>query len=87
MRKWPWRMALTICLIAAIGAALYFLRPTDPVSEENFERIQIGMTEDDVEAILGRPLPESIWIEVKSNLLDFGLVGKSRFKSISCMAG
>jgi hypothetical protein len=46
-------MALVVLAIAA-GVCVWFLfRASDPVSAENFQRIQLGMTRQEVEVIFG----------------------------------
>jgi hypothetical protein len=42
------------CLVVA-GAALYLLWPRSAINRENFEKVQVGMTLAEVEAILGGP--------------------------------
>jgi hypothetical protein len=40
-----------VLVLGTIG--FFFLRPRDPISHRNFGRLQVGMTEKEVEAILG----------------------------------
>jgi hypothetical protein len=52
----PWIFALTA--FAAIVVSTYDPEPTPPpsrITKENFDRIQLGMTQDEVEEILGPP--------------------------------
>jgi hypothetical protein len=55
-RKW-WIIAVaTIAGYIGLAFVIPALRPLRPgVTKENFDRIQIGMTRDEVEAILGPP--------------------------------
>lgn len=51
--RWP---LLCLGLLAVlVGVAGWWLRPTDPIGPRAFERIQLGMTEEEVEAVIGLP--------------------------------
>ena len=50
-------LSLAVCIWLTVGALT--MRPPRPgVNKANFDRIQIGMTLDEVEQILGRPKDE-----------------------------
>ncbi len=46
---------LLVVLTGAGSAALVLLRPPSPINPENFERIQVGMSEQEVTDLLGVP--------------------------------
>jgi hypothetical protein len=53
-QKLGWIALVLVCLV--IGAFLYFNLPdSDPICKANFDRIKKGMTEKEVENILGGP--------------------------------
>lgn len=45
-------LGLVVCLV---GGAAWLLWPTDPVCPRAFDRIQLGMTEEEVKAAMGMP--------------------------------
>lgn len=49
------RWLIVLAIVFVVSAGLCFLDPWNPITERNWERIQIGMTEDQVVAILGPP--------------------------------
>src|SRR5262249_1912198 len=51
-KRWPWSM-LGLLLVAGAGC-LSLAQPFSPISPANAEQIKPGMTEAEVEAILGR---------------------------------
>jgi hypothetical protein len=51
-RKLAWVCLLVSLLV--IGGTVLFLLPRDPITQANCDRIKIGMTEKEVESILGR---------------------------------
>ena len=54
------RRTLRICAAVLLGIVVlgaWFLLPRSRITQENFDRIQKGMTYDDVSAILGDPTP------------------------------
>jgi hypothetical protein len=53
-RKLKWITMVLVVLLAGIAAAL-FLWPQDRTTKASWEKIQVGMTEKEVEAILGEP--------------------------------
>ena len=53
-RKLKWIAVLLIVLLAGMAAAL-FLWPRDQITLESWKKIRIGMTENQVEEILGVP--------------------------------
>jgi hypothetical protein len=53
-RKLKWMAVVLAVLVMGLGAAL-FLLPRDRITRESWERIRLGMTEKEVEAILGEP--------------------------------
>jgi hypothetical protein len=44
-----------LALLPITFGALWLLMPTDPINAENFDRIEVGMTEPEVVVILGNP--------------------------------
>jgi hypothetical protein len=68
-KKWWIIAAATIAGCIGLALVIPALRPPRPgVTKENFDRIEIGMTRADVEAILGEP---NIWPPVwESDLGD-----------------
>lgn len=53
-RKWKWTAVVLAVLLLGFGTAL-FLWPRDRITRESWEKIRIGMTEKEVEGILGGP--------------------------------
>jgi hypothetical protein len=53
-RKLKWIAAVLIVLLLGFVAAVYFW-PRDRITAASWEKIQIGMTEKEVEEILGKP--------------------------------
>jgi hypothetical protein len=53
-RKLTWTAVFLALLLLGFGAVL-FLWPRDRVTHESFEMIRVGMTENEVEGILGGP--------------------------------
>jgi hypothetical protein len=53
-RKLKWLAIVLAVLLLGFGTAL-FLWPSDPITAESWKRIRLGMTEKEVEAILGGP--------------------------------
>lgn len=51
-RRLVWVVA---CLALAVGLGIWFVTRPHPVNETNFNRIRVGMTQAEVEAILGCP--------------------------------
>ncbi len=49
------KLAWCALVLAVVLGALFFLRPRDPVSRATYAKIQIGMTLEQAEAIVGRP--------------------------------
>src|SRR5262245_20984655 len=76
MRKWIRRIGLAAGLVVVTAGTLFFLRLKDSINENNFEKIQIGMTEKEVETILGGPgtFMHPLGAPVERNA-DFGLGG------------
>jgi hypothetical protein len=52
-RRTFWLSAATLLVAIVVGA--WFLVPPSRINRENFERIQAGMSESQVTAILGQP--------------------------------
>jgi hypothetical protein len=46
-------VGLVTLVLAGTGSALLLLAPPDPISPEGAARIEVGMTEEDVERVLG----------------------------------
>jgi len=61
-RKWIW-CALALLVLAG---TVWLLWPRDPVSRATYQKIQIGMTLEEVEALIGRP---SISIDTMIDIL------------------
>jgi len=54
-RRWTLLLGLAL-LLALVGAAtVWLLRPEERVTADNCERIRVGMTVGEVQALLGRP--------------------------------
>ena len=53
-RKRKWLAIVLAVSLLGFGTAL-LLRPRDRITAESWRKIRIGMTEDEVEEILGRP--------------------------------
>jgi hypothetical protein len=53
-RKLKWIAVVLVVLSVGLGVAL-FLWPRDSITRSNWDKIQIGMTEEQVKAILGGP--------------------------------
>ena len=53
-RKLKWIAVVLVLLLLGFGAAL-FLLPRDPITLASWKQIRIGMTEEEVEDILGGP--------------------------------
>ncbi len=83
------RARLTLCVLA-IGAtlawlaalALYFVPNRTGVCKASFDRVELGMTREDVEAIFGRPPDEFVRIPVGNGkppleILEPGVMGWS----------
>lgn len=51
--RWPLLLPGVVAVLA--GVAYWLLLPTDPIGPQAFERIQLGMTEAEVEAVVGLP--------------------------------
>jgi hypothetical protein len=49
---------LSAALLLAVVVGALFLVPQNRVNRDNFDKIQSGMTHDDVTAILGEPTPQ-----------------------------
>lgn len=47
-------LTLTIFLVLALAVPLWLI-PRDPISQASVDAIQLGMSKDDVAAIIGRP--------------------------------
>src|SRR5947207_2256469 len=52
LRRVLWLLA---GLVALLGAGVLFIYFTDPINPATFERIQVGMTLEEVQAVLGKP--------------------------------
>jgi hypothetical protein len=51
-----WLLLIAGLILAPIGAAVYWwVQPMDPINAATFNRIQVGMTQQEVENILGGP--------------------------------
>jgi hypothetical protein len=62
-------LAIAVMLLLFVAFGLFWLRPpVDPINAENFARIESGMTEREVEQILGGPGTEASNTR-KSNVL------------------
>jgi hypothetical protein len=57
MRKNRWLLLglLLACIVGVVLVVLALLPPTPGITKENFDRIEVGMTRAEVEAILGGP--------------------------------
>jgi hypothetical protein len=55
MKRKRARIAIAVVVLLLIGAGVFFLWPQDRTTRASWERIQVGMTEKEVEAILGGP--------------------------------
>jgi hypothetical protein len=58
------RLLLMIAGLSLIPISLWVLwivQPTDPINVANLERIKVGMTEREVEQILGGPATADLW--------------------------
>jgi hypothetical protein len=77
-RKLKWIAVLLIVLLAGMAAAL-FLWPRDQITLESWKKIRIGMTENQVEEILGGPglNVENFWRDWWKKQQEFSLVGFS----------
>src|SRR5262249_56779776 len=53
-RKLKWLAVVLVVLLVGFGTALY-LWPRDRITAESWQKIRIGMTEDEVAEILGGP--------------------------------
>jgi hypothetical protein len=54
-RRWFQFGMPTLMVAAAICAVVAFVLFTGPISREEFNRIRLGMTQEDVQSILGKP--------------------------------
>jgi hypothetical protein len=72
-RKLKWIAAVLAVLLLGFGTAL-FLWPRDRITPESWRQIEIGMTENQVEEILGGP---------GMNLFQLQLKGRHFFTSVS----
>lgn len=54
-RRLRWPLLLLGLLAVLVGVAGWLLLPADPIGPRAFERIQLGMTEEEVEAVMGSP--------------------------------
>src|ERR1700704_6578619 len=52
---------LAVITAAAIGVSLLWMPGKDRVTAENYARIKLGMTRDEVVAILGKPWDDSLF--------------------------
>jgi len=61
-----------VTLLALFGLAVFWLalrlQPSDRISREGFDRIQQGMTQEEVEAVLGVPPGEYVTEETRERL-------------------
>src|SRR5258707_988819 len=55
-RMTPRKRRVLLLGLAALACVIYLLRDRSAINQANFERIQVGMTLAEVEAILGGPL-------------------------------
>ena len=69
------RLLLMLLGCAAVGCAALALMPGDPISPANFEKIQLGMTLQEVEVILGRRSAISQPPRVRSRVSVRGIRG------------
>jgi hypothetical protein len=77
-RKLKWIVVFILVLFVGLGAFL-FLLPRDRITADSWKQIRIGMTEKEVEDILGGPgmSDEEMWGHFED---DFKKLGKVRFK-------
>jgi hypothetical protein len=62
MRRWLVRIFL-VAIILSAAFAVWLIIPGSPITEANCDRIQTGMTEREVEEILGGPTTETLqWL-------------------------
>jgi hypothetical protein len=54
-RRKRWLLLWLVTGAAALGLAVYLLWPRSPINRANYDRIAVGMTRPEVEAILGGP--------------------------------
>ena len=76
------KLAIAIVATAAAALAYYFVMPkTAPINEENFAKIQVGLSLSDVEALLGGPERD----ESSGQLL--AILDTEHKKAAACMMG
>jgi hypothetical protein len=69
-RWWAVVLGLTACL-----AGLFILRPGGSISEESYQKIQVGMTRQDVESTLGGRARQEVQTSALSSVKRFVPVG------------
>jgi hypothetical protein len=72
-RKLKWMSLVLVVLVVGFGTAL-FLLPRDRITADSWEKIRLGMTEKEVEGILGGP--GISWGEYLSNMVALNKKGK-----------
>ena len=68
-RKPKWIAVVLVVLLLGFGTAL-FLWPRDRITPESWRQIEIGMTENQVEEILGGPGKNEAEAEAKMKALE-----------------
>jgi len=64
-------LAVAIAILVVGAAAAWFLRPGDSVTLENYQKIRLGMTLDEVSELIGRPGVDEEELWVPEGILPF----------------